>query len=105
MNFLSRMVRFLFWALVVSWSVALLRRAIRWMLGNATAAPSHEADQFSAPQTAGTSRRLVRDPVCGMHVAEEVSISLREGSELAHFCSTNCRDAYTGNAQKIAASG
>jgi YHS domain-containing protein len=105
MNFLSRMVRFLFWLLVVSWSVALMRRAIGWMLRNATSAPSQGADKFGAPQDEGTSRRLVRDPVCGTHVAEEVAIPLREGSELVHFCSTACRDTYTGSARQSAANG
>jgi YHS domain-containing protein len=105
MNFLSRMVRFLFWLLVVSWSVALMRRAIGWMLRNATAASSQGADEFGGPEGAGSSRRLVRDPVCGTHVAEEVSIPLREGNELVHFCSTACRDAYAGSAHQFAAKG
>jgi hypothetical protein len=105
MNFLSRMARFLFWLLVVSWSVALMRRVIGWMLRSVTAATSQGADRFGVPQGAGTSRRLVRDPVCGTHVAEEVSIPLREGSELVHFCSTDCRDAYAGSERKMAARG
>jgi len=105
MNFLSRIVRFLFWVLVVSWGVALLRRVIGWMLRNATAAPSPGADKFGAPENTGAPRRLVRDPVCGTHVAEEVAISLREGGELVHFCSTACRDAYAESARKMAANG
>ena len=63
------------------------------------------ADKFGPSQGADTSRRLVRDPVCGTHVAEEVSIPLREGSELVHFCSTACRDAYTGSVRQFAANG
>ncbi len=58
------------------------------------------------------ARRLVRDPVCGAHVAEVLSIPLREGGELLHFCSTACRDQYLlanagkdPNTKKIAASG
>ena len=105
MSLLFRIARFLFWVLVVSWSVTLLRRAINWMLRGATAAPSQGADKFGAPQDTGTPRRLVRDPVCGTHVAEEVSISLREGGELVHFCSAACRDAYAGGARKMAANG
>ncbi len=105
MNFLSGIARFLFWVLVVSWSVALVRRVIGWMLSNATAAPSRGADKFGAPENTGVPRRLVRDPVCGTHVAEEVSISLREGGELVHFCSAACRDAYAGGARKMAANG
>ena len=36
MNFIGRVMRFLVWLLIVSWSVALLRRAVRWMLRGAT---------------------------------------------------------------------
>jgi YHS domain-containing protein len=104
MNFLSGIARLLFWVLVVSWSVALVRRVIGWLLRNAVAAPSRGPDKFGEPQDMGVPRRLVRDPVCGTHVAEEVCVSLREGGELVHFCSTACRDAYAGG-RKFAANG
>ena len=105
MNFLFGIARFLFWVLVVYWGVALVRRVIGWILRDATTAPSRGADKFGEPQDIDVPRRLVRDPVCGTQVAEEVSISLREGSELVHFCSAGCRDAYTGRARKMAANG
>ena len=105
MNLLIRIVRFLFWVLVVSWSIALLRRAANWLLRGTTTTPLQRADGFGVPQDTGTSRRLVRDPVCGTHVAEEVSIPLREGSELVHFCSAECRDVYADSMRKIAANG
>jgi YHS domain-containing protein len=105
MNLLLRIARFLFWVLVVSWSVTLLRRALGWMLRRATAQPSPGADKFGAPPDTGTPRRLVRDPVCGMHVAEEVSLLFRDGSETVGFCSEACRDVYAGEARKMAANG
>ncbi len=105
MNLLSGIARFLFWVLVVYWGVALVRGVIGWMLRHATTAPSRGADKFGGPQDIGVPRRLVRDPVCGTHVAEEVSISLREGGELVHFCSAACRDVYAGRARKMAANG
>jgi YHS domain-containing protein len=105
MSFLSRIVRFLFWLLVVSWSVALLRRVVSWMLRNAAGNPSQEGHGQDSMHAGGAARRLVRDPVCGTHVAEEVAIPLREGRELVHFCSPACRDTYVGQARKIAANG
>jgi YHS domain-containing protein len=105
MSFLSGIARFLFWVLVVYWGVALVRRVIGWMLRNAVASLSRGADQFGRPQDTDLPRRLVRDPVCGTHVAEEVSISLPEGGELVHFCSAACRDAYADRARKMAANG
>ena len=52
-----------------------------------------------------SARRLVRDPVCGTHVAEVLAIPLREGGELVHFCSVACRDKYVSSAQRMAANG
>jgi hypothetical protein len=43
--------------------------------------------------------------VCGMHVAEEVSLPLQDGNEPARFCSEACRDVYAGEARKMAANG
>ena len=108
MEFISRVLKYLFWLLVVSWSVALLRRLVKAMMNSAS-----EAARTSSAAAAGAgdgtnglaTRRLVRDPVCGMHVAEELAIPLRDGGELAHFCSTECRDKYAVKVQKKAANG
>ncbi|MHB8502905.1 MAG: hypothetical protein ACYDCG_19430 [Candidatus Acidiferrales bacterium] len=116
MNFLARIVRFLFWVLIVSWSVALLRRVAAWMLRGTMPA---QMDQDAAGSAAGAgvgagssetqsgvaARRLVRDPVCGMHVAEVLAVPLRDGGELVHFCSVACRDKYVNGTQRMAANG
>ncbi len=104
MTILSRIVRFLFWLLVVSWSVWLLRRAFGWNQQNATST-AQQSNDASVQEPSGTSRRLVRDPVCGMHLDEALAIPLRQGNELLHFCSVACRDAYAGTAKKSAANG
>ena len=115
MNLISRVIRFLFWLLVLSWSVALLRRLVAWMLRGGTAAqPTQGVDVAGGSDAAGMARRLVRDPVCGAHVAEVLAIPLREAGELLHFCSIACRDEYLlanagknndANTKKIAATG
>jgi YHS domain-containing protein len=117
MNFLGRVMRYLIWLLVVWWSVALLRRLVGWMLGGATPAAQvgHDASGSAAGAGVGTGsgdtqsgvapRRLVRDPVCGMHVAEVLAVPLREGGELVHFCSAACRDEYVKSTQRKAANG
>jgi hypothetical protein len=117
MTFIARIIRFLFWLLILSWSVALLRRIVGWMLRGMVSSAQSTAgsvsgvagsdmrkDATSGSQGSG-NRRLVRDPVCGVHVAEVLAIPLREGDEVTHFCSTACRDAYLGNAKKFAANG
>ena len=105
MSFLSRIVRFLFWLLVVSWSVALLRHLVGWLVRNAAENTRQEAGGQGTLHAMAVARHLVRDPVCGTHVAEEVAIPLREGAELVHFCSLACRDAYAGRAREFAANG
>jgi YHS domain-containing protein len=105
MTFLARVARFLFWLLVVSWSMWLLRRILASMVRNTVAAPQNSAEDSTVPRTAAMARRLVRDPVCGMHVDDTLSIPLREGSEVQHFCSIACRDAYAADTKKLAANG
>jgi YHS domain-containing protein len=115
-DFLARIFRFLFWLVIVSWSVALLRRVLAWMVRGAmpvqtdrdAASSAAGAGVGAAPgdsQNGVTARRLVRDPVCGMHVAEVLAVPLRESGELVHFCSTACRDKYVNSTQRMAANG
>jgi hypothetical protein len=115
MSFISRVIRFLFWLLVLSWSVALLRRLVTWMVrGGGAAPPTPDVEPSGNTEAAGMARRLVRDPACGAHVAEVLAIPLREGGEVLHFCSVACRDEYLlanggknrdADIKKIAASG
>ncbi len=93
------------WLIFISWSVWLLRRLVGWVLRDAATSAPHAADASRPAHTAVAARRLVRDPVCGMHVDETLSIPLREGDELLHFCSPACRDAYAVEVRKFAANG
>ena len=98
------MMRLLIWLLVIFWSVALLRRAVTWMLRrfvNSLARQTPPANQ----QSMVSSRRLVRDPVCGVHIAEDRAIPMHIGTQVVHFCSVACRDRYTRSDQKFAAHG
>ncbi len=98
MTFIARIFRFLFWVLVVSWSVALLRRVV----GNMAMDRSKGQPDVVIPPDA-SARKLVRDPVCGMHMAETIAIPLRSGNEMVHFCSVACRDKFLKGSQKLAA--
>jgi YHS domain-containing protein len=98
MTFIGRIVRYLFWIVIVSWSFRLLRRLVGSM-----AAESAKAEPDVIVPDASTARKLVRDPICGMHMAETIAIPLRNGNELLHFCSLQCRDKYVKETQKLAA--
>lgn len=102
MTLFARILRFLFWLLVISWGVALVRR----FLAGTSSKPSGSGDVPGKHRDARESpRKLVRDPVCGMHVAEEMALPLQQGDELLHFCSPECRDRYLSQTQRKAANG
>jgi YHS domain-containing protein len=105
MNFLARIVKFLFWLLVLSWGLRLLRRLVGAAFGSGNATAPEASDASQGFTDAALARRLVRDPVCGLHVDETRSIPLRDGGELVHFCSSTCRDSYVANVRKFAANG
>jgi hypothetical protein len=101
MNFLARLIRFLFWVVIVSWGVRLAGRVISSLLQPDRVREPLEAAGESKAEAGG--RLLVRDPVCGVHIAEVLAIPLRTDSELLHFCSVACRDAYLSSSHKLAA--
>src|SRR5258708_38931120 len=86
----SRVMRFLIWLVALCWTVALLRRAVAWMLRGLVNSPTRRETAPDQQPTVG-SRRLVRDPVCGVHVAEERAIPLRAGVQAVHFFLAACR--------------
>jgi len=100
MGILASFFRFLFWVVVLSWSISLMKRFFAWFLGDAVQKQA-ESPEPEMPR----SMRLVRDPMCGMHVAEDLAIAVHNGNEVMHFCSAECRDKYVGSSQKMAANG
>lgn len=123
MDFLVRVMRYLFWLLVLSWSMWLLKKALGWMVSKALGPGSQVGGRYvygnagtttGDPRNAGSgadsqsglpARKLVRDPICGVYLAEVLAIPLRDGGELVHFCSTACRDKYAVQVQRRAANG
>ena len=101
----SRFMRFLIWLVVLFWTVAVLRRVVGWMLRGFLHSLNANATPPATQRPTISSRRLVRDPVCGVHIAEERAIPLRTRGEVVHFCSVACRDQYASREQKLAANG
>jgi YHS domain-containing protein len=98
-------MRFLLWLVVLFWAVAMLRRAVAWMLRSFVSSVTSRENAQGKDQPALSSRRLVRDPVCGVHVMEDRAIPLQEAGGTVHFCSVACRDQYVGSVRKFAANG
>jgi YHS domain-containing protein len=98
-------MRFLIWLVVLFWAVAMLRRLAVWMLRGLFSSVTPGQSASTNQQSTVGSRRLVRDPVCGVHIAEERAVPLRVDGHLVHFCSVACRDQYVSAGQKFAANG
>lgn len=104
MNILARVLRFVFWLLIFVWGARVLRQfAAQILRGKAAEIPPAENSVDNADAANGASRRLVRDPVCGMRLAEVLAVPLRENGELIYFCSVECRDKYLSAGKKSAA--
>lgn len=98
MTFIARILRFLFWVIIVSWSVSLLRRLV-----NSMGAGVADRNQPLDVANDAVSRKLVRDPVCGMHIAEGLAIVERNGGVPLYFCSEECRNKFIGEPSKFVA--
>jgi YHS domain-containing protein len=104
MGFIGTLIRFVFWVLIVSWVIKLVWRLFSGGFAgssdrDAAARTRNEAGQDAAP----VSKRLVRDPVCGMHMAEELALPLSTNSETFYFCSQECRAKYESSVLRRAA--
>ena len=101
MTFFARLIRFLFWVVIVSWGIRLAGRFISALLQPGRTRESLKPTGDSNAEQSG--RLLVRDPICGVHIAEVLAIPLRTNGQLLHFCSLTCRDAYLNSSHKLAA--
>jgi hypothetical protein len=54
------------------------------------------------PAGPGRAIALHRDPWCQAWVSPEVSVTLRQGNEILHFCSDECRARYSQSSQRAA---
>ncbi len=103
MEFFARVVRTLVWLLLISWSLWLLRRFVSWLLGATRDKLQENQGAGSEGQASRLARRLVKDPVCGVHVDQTLAVPLRESGKVLRFCSRECRDRHLSESQKFAA--
>jgi len=99
MGFLGRLIRFVFWVLIASWLIKLAGR-----LFSATSQPAARGgSSAAADDPAVRGKRLVKDPVCGMHLAEELALPMSANGETQYFCSQECRSKYENSLLQRAA--
>ncbi|HUI50825.1 MAG TPA: YHS domain-containing protein [Terriglobales bacterium] len=82
----------------MSWSISLLRRLV-----NSMGAGAADRTQPLDVPTDIVARKLVRDPVCGMHLAENLALAERNSGQTFYFCSEECRNKFLGEPKKFAA--
>jgi YHS domain-containing protein len=97
MSFLGRVFRFLFWVLILSWVVKLLGRAISGWEEQARGDNPDHRNGAAGTQAAINGKRLVKDPVCGMHIAEELALPVTANGETHYFCSPECRAKFVSS--------
>ncbi len=73
--------------------ILLVRALSRLWTGIVTGATGGDSRRASA-QVPQRGVQMARDPVCGIFVVPEQSVTLQSGREKLYFCSTECRDAY-----------
>jgi YHS domain-containing protein len=99
MGFLGRLIRFVFLVLIVSWVIRLVGR----LLGGSK--PASFGGTAATNDSAKRGQRLVKDPVCGMHLAEELALPMNANGETQYFCSQECRAKYESSVLRRAANG
>ena len=63
------------------------------------------AAEPSTPPMAASGEEMVKDPTCGSYVSKEGNIRVRDGENLIHFCSYDCRDQYVKQIEERRAIG
>ena len=104
MNFLARVVRFVVGVVILTWGLRLVSRFFAWVMKTSGVPGGPNYSQQGGTQQL-VPRQLMRDPVCGMHMPENLAIPYRDDGELKYFCSTECRDKYASQNLRRAANG
>ena len=71
--------------------ILLLARAFWRLVGGILQGVTRQPRGVREP---GQAVPMVRDPVCGTFVLPERAVTVSDGRQRVHFCSTACRDKY-----------
>lgn len=89
------MIRAVLWMMAAIVGITLLRAVIGILSRFLSSAFSEDAGAANVtsrkPPAVGT---LHKDPVCGIYVPESVSVKLKSGGDIVHFCSDECLRKY-----------
>jgi YHS domain-containing protein len=82
--------------LLISILVLLVARAFWRVVDGMIEAAGGSTRTKGRPRRDGAAQavKLVRDPVCGTHVAPRAALSVTADGTTHYFCSTKCRDEF-----------
>ena len=85
---------------VVFWICSRLVRSFLAKLLNPSPFESHSGKRTRGHQTsAPTSGTMIKDPQCGMYVAENLAIHAQIHGTSVYFCSEKCHTSYVSEAK------
>jgi len=88
------MMRFLFVRVIVPLLIFwLVRGILRSMFGGASSQVAAKPAR-PMPTTVSPGGELRKDPVCGIYVSADTSVTKRINGQTVQFCSPACRDKY-----------
>ncbi len=74
--------------------VLLLLTVIRWIIAWFSGPSPRKVRSGGQGQVPKSSKRMVKDPQCGMYVAPELALEMRSAEGSLYFCSKECRENY-----------
>lgn len=81
------------WRLLI---ILLILTVLRWALGYIFDSGSRKVRTRARSQVQKSSKRMVKDPQCGMYLAPELALEMRyPNGNSVYFCSKECQENYT----------
>jgi YHS domain-containing protein len=74
--------------------VLLLLTVLRWVLGWIFGSRPRKVPTTGRRQVPKSSKRMVKDPQCGMYLAPELALEVRRPGGSLYFCSRECWENY-----------
>jgi len=84
------------WRLLI---ILLILTVVRWALASIFGSGQRKVKTGGQRQVPKSSRRMVKDPQCGMYLAPELALETRTSAGSLYFCSKECQENYAAKAQ------